>query len=101
MPSTENSCGVVKISFISFLRWISVNPHMARLRENSYPILALLLAIGIRLLPVILSWPYAVGFDTTALYIPAMINVPPDLHTVFTYPGFHFLILWALYKLYP
>src|SRR5438093_2994313 len=71
------------------------------LKGNVCPILAVMIAIVVRLIPVAASWPYAVGFDTNALYIPAMINGPPDLHTVFTYPGLHFLILWGLYKLYP
>ena len=83
---------------MSFLRGPSRIGLPARLGENSYPILALLLATGIRLLPVALSWPYAVGWDTTALYIPAMLHGPPTLNSVFTYPGLHFLILWSAYQ---
>src|SRR6266516_6587933 len=84
---------------ISLMRFLQASQtNLARVRENSYLILAILSASGIRLLPVILFWPYAVGFDTTALYIPAMLKGPPTLDAVFTYPGLHFLILWSAYQ---
>ena len=68
---------------------------------NVFLILTMLVAVVVRLVPVVLSWPYAVGFDTNALYIPAMIKGPPDIQTIFTYPGLHFLVLWVLYRIYP
>ena len=62
-------------------------------------VLSVLLAIGFRLLPVIASWPYAVGFDTTALYVPLMVSGPPSAYAIFTYPGLNSLIIWVGYQL--
>src|SRR3989442_7985594 len=89
----------MKISLMSFLRDTSRFDPVSKLRENSYPILALLVATGIRLLPVILSWPYPVGFDTTALYIPLMLKGPPTLNAILTYPGLDSPIFWSAYQL--
>lgn len=67
---------------------------------NSYALIAFLFGIGIRSIPVVLAWPYAVGFDTNALYIPLMLKGPPSLAAVFSYPGLNSLLIWLGYQLF-
>lgn len=71
----------------------------ARWDPNLYSVLVVILAIGIRALPIVASWPYALGFDTTALYVPLMLGGPPSPYSIFTYPGFHSAVVWFVYQL--
>ena len=74
-----------KISFVSFLNGHSVARSRAAIVANFYPILAFMVAALVRTLPAVAAWPYAVGFDTNALYIPAMLGRPPSLNLIFEY----------------
>ena len=87
------------ISFASFSHSSLAQRLLSQCRANLYMVLSVLLAIGFRLLPVIASWPYAVGFDTTALYVPLMVSGPPSAYAIFTYPGLNSLIIWVGYQL--
>ncbi len=46
------------------------------MRENStaYQLLAVLIPLGIRLIPEAISYPYPIGFDTIAYYIPIILS---------------------------
>jgi len=72
-----------------------------RLPRVFYPILAGLLALLVRLIPVILSWPYPAGFDTTAYYLPLMVKGIPDLTWVFHNFSLQQLVLSLMYVAYP
>ena len=87
------------ISFTSFSHSSLAQRLLSRFRANLYMVFSVLLAMGFRLLPVIASWPYAVGFDTTALYVPLMLSGPPSPYAIFTYPGLNSLIVWVSYQL--
>lgn len=68
--------------------------------SNNYALMAFALGAGIRAIPVVLAWPYSVGFDTTALYIPLMLKGPPSLDAILTYPGLNSLLVWSGYQLF-
>ena len=70
------------------------------LLSSNYALMAFALGIVIRVIPIVLSWPYSVGFDTTALYIPLMLRGPPSLNAILTYPGLNSLLIWSGYQLF-
>jgi hypothetical protein len=70
--------------------------------DVQYALAALLGAALLRLVPVILVWPYPVGFDTTAYYIPYMLqNAFPSLLEIFRQFVLIQLVLKILYAIYP
>lgn len=48
-----------------------------------------------------MAWPFPLGFDTNAYYLPEMLQGIPNLITVFRTAQLNLLILSSLYKLYP
>jgi hypothetical protein len=66
-----------------------------------YPLFLLLIAVTLRLIPVILAWPYPVGFDANAFYLPGMFQGVPSLYSVFFSAQFNQLILSFVFLLYP
>ncbi len=60
-------------------------------------------AIGglFRLLPVVLSWPFPIGYDTTATYIIQMIKPLPNFYLIFGQQDLHAVLLSFFFHLYP
>ena len=52
-----------------FTRIISVS-----LAKTKFGLLAFAVTFGVRALPEILAWPYAIGYDTIGSYIPFMLD---------------------------
>lgn len=67
-----------------------------------YPVLSMAVAACMRSIPVLMAWPYAVGFDTTAYYLPQMLDgIPSNFLRVFKGTELNQVLLSALYSLYP
>jgi hypothetical protein len=65
-------------------------------------LLAVLAAAILRVIPVILAWPFPVGYDTTAFYIPLMVQPQfPSLHQFFAGALLLQIILMIFYRIYP
>jgi len=67
----------------------------------AFPILAVVIAAIFRAVPVLIAWPYPVGYDTTTAYIIQMVRPIPSLYFVFSQQGLHAVILSAVYDVYP
>ena len=65
-----------------------------------YGLLAVAAAALLRTIPVILAWPYPVGYDTTAFYIPAMEAAFPSVQQLFTQGSFLSVIMILFYRIY-
>lgn len=65
-----------------------------------YGLLAVTAAALLRTMPVILAWPYPVGYDTTAFYIPAMEAAFPSLQQLFTQGSLLPAIMILFYRIY-
>jgi len=66
-----------------------------------YPALTVFIALVVRLIPIILAWPYPTGFDTTAYYLPRMIIGIPSLSVIFYLAQLHQWILSSTYRVFP
>ncbi|MHB1907358.1 MAG: hypothetical protein ACYCQJ_00650 [Nitrososphaerales archaeon] len=69
-------------------------------KNNPYPLMVLLLAGLFRAVPVIIAWPYPVGYDTTASYVIQMIRPIPNLYVIFSEQALHQLILSTAYSIF-
>jgi hypothetical protein len=66
-----------------------------------YSLIVILTSATIRTIPTILAWPYPLGYDTIASYIPWMSHTSPTLYEVFSSASLLQLILRAVYQVYP
>jgi hypothetical protein len=56
----------------------------------------------LRSVPVVLAWPYPVGYDTTAFYIPSMVQAQfPSLHEFFAGGMLFQTTLMIFYRIFP
>lgn len=81
-----------------------LNPVLTKNRLLSplgFPVLLVLIASLLRLIPVILAWPYPVGFDTNAFYLPGIFQGVPSLYTIFVSAQLNQFLLSSIYLLYP
>ncbi|MDH2900241.1 MAG: hypothetical protein PXY39_04660, partial [archaeon] len=65
-----------------------------------YGLLAVAAAALLRTIPVIIAWPYPVGYDTTAFYIPAMEAAFPSVQQLFTQGSLLSVIMILFYRIY-
>jgi hypothetical protein len=67
-----------------------------------YPILLVIIAAAVRSIPVVIAWPYAVGFDTNASYLPWMIlGFPNSILLLFRDTVLSQIFMNAVYAIYP
>jgi len=56
----------------------------ASLAKTKFGLLAFAVTFGVRALPEILAWPYAIGYDTIGSYIPFMLDWGSGNYATFT-----------------
>ncbi len=78
------------------------SPHPGFPRSISYPASLALIASLIRLIPIIIAWPFPVGFDTNAFYLPWMFQTfPSTLGELFKDTLLSQLFMNGVYLIYP
>jgi hypothetical protein len=66
-----------------------------------YFILCVIAAAALRSIPVVLGWPYAVGYDTNSAYLSSMVQGLPTFYDVFVRTMFQQVLLSLLYMAFP
>jgi hypothetical protein len=68
-------------------------------KPKTFPILAFLVPLGVRIIPEILAWPYIIGFDTISYYVPVAwkwVNSGVSFWEFFGYAPLFYLLLYGL-----